>query len=69
MKKVDLIFVLAIAFALFLLVCASGVASATTIYVLDNYSSSGECCKCWRFDYSEGWDLECEYEQKFNDLL
>ena len=36
MKKVNLIFVLAIAFALF--VCVGGVVSATTDYVPDNYA-------------------------------
>ena len=38
MKKVNLVLVLAIAFALLLLACVSGVVSATTIYMLDDYA-------------------------------
>ena len=43
MKRINLVFVLAIAFALF--VCASGVVSAP-IYVPDNYTKIEMGCNC-----------------------
>ena len=52
MKKINLVFILAIACALF--VCASGVVSATTYYVPDDHEKIQ-----WAVDNATEWGFSC----------